>query len=475
MNNTLAGIFWSGVGLAQFNMLIGLTPNERKSVYVGAMSAVTGLAGGVAPIVGGAILTAIEPIKVRIGVYNFGHFQIIFLMNSLFRYCNLYFFSKVDDPGASSARSVLSQLSTAGVSTWVQMHRLQNAPNEEGKIRAAHALRSARTALAVEELIVALDDPSHHVREEAAEALGEIGDARAIPALRDHLLDPASGIVGECAYAIGRIGDPEGLEPLAHLLREGIIQDRIVAAKAIGRIGSAEAMVELIGILKNPEGEPEALLESCLRSLSAEETPDNTSVIRSFMGHKARGVRLSAIRAAGDLCSPILAEPLQEQLEREEDESVVPQIAVSLAMTGDPKGVIPLLYSLQRVESPIARRQILNAIGIVLSVEEIFYPFLSSEASEKDGILKKLIRDIGKRAVANSDISIPDRRVQVRIDRAEKLATQDEFNAALAQIFYVVPDETSGPRGEVFAAIVADAEKREISQEEFVLALLAVT
>ena len=472
-NNTLAGIFWAGVGLAQFNMLIGSTPNERKSVYVGAMSAVTGLAGGIAPIVGGALLTALEPAKLIILSHTFGHFQIIFLLNSLFRFGNLFAFRRVEDPGATSARSVLSQLSTAGVSTWVQMHRLQNASNEEGKMRAAHALRSAGNALAVEELIIALDDPSHHVREEATEALGEIGDARAIPALRDHLLDPSSGIVGECAEAIGRIGDPEGIEPLSHLLHEGVVQDRIVAAKALGRIGTEEALAELIIILNNPTNVPDAILEACLRGLSAEETPKNVAVIERYLNHVARGTRLAAIRAAGDLCSAALAGPLRDQLLHEKDESVVPQIAVSLAMTGDPSGVVLLLQSLKRVESPIAYKQILNAIGIVLGVEDVFYPFLSAEATERDDVLLKMVREVGKKISANDSSTIHGLRIQVRIDRAISLIAQEDFNNALRQISKIPEIDSSGPHKEIFHAILSDSENRDISQAEFALAILA--
>ena len=56
--NLFAGVGWAGVGLTQFNLMIGASPPEKRTVYVSAIAAVSGLAGGLAPLLGGALMTA---------------------------------------------------------------------------------------------------------------------------------------------------------------------------------------------------------------------------------------------------------------------------------------------------------------------------------------------------------------------------------------------------------------------------------
>ena len=44
LNNLMGGLFWAGVGLAQFNLLIRLSPSDKTPVYVAVMSAVSAIA-----------------------------------------------------------------------------------------------------------------------------------------------------------------------------------------------------------------------------------------------------------------------------------------------------------------------------------------------------------------------------------------------------------------------------------------------
>ena len=170
----------------------------------------------------------------------------LFAVNAFLRFLALGVLGGVRDPSAASAREVLTHIGPSQVGTWRHLRALRGGATESDRRSAVHALGAARSALAVEELVNALDDPSLHVREESAVALGEIADSRAAEALIEHLHEPASGIVDEAAAALGRIGDERAIAPLALLLVEGEKTDRIAAARALGRLPFPESMEALL-------------------------------------------------------------------------------------------------------------------------------------------------------------------------------------------------------------------------------------
>ena len=50
----------AGAGLSQFNILLKLSPQEGRSVYLALFAAITGLIGAAAPIAGGSISKLME-------------------------------------------------------------------------------------------------------------------------------------------------------------------------------------------------------------------------------------------------------------------------------------------------------------------------------------------------------------------------------------------------------------------------------
>ena len=50
--NLLSGAGWAGIGLAQFNLMIGAAPADKRPAYVSTLAAAAGIAGGVAPSFG---------------------------------------------------------------------------------------------------------------------------------------------------------------------------------------------------------------------------------------------------------------------------------------------------------------------------------------------------------------------------------------------------------------------------------------
>ena len=51
--NFVSGFMWGGYNLAAFNLLLELTPDDNRSMYIGAYNTFMGLATAVGPVLGG--------------------------------------------------------------------------------------------------------------------------------------------------------------------------------------------------------------------------------------------------------------------------------------------------------------------------------------------------------------------------------------------------------------------------------------
>jgi HEAT repeat protein len=447
---------------------------ERKSVYVGAMSAVTGVLGGLSPIVGGALLTALGSTMIHPLGWPMNNYQIVFLINGLMRFAALIPLTRVGHEGSTTARDVITQVGAARVGGWVQMRRLQKAPDEASRRQAMQALRSGRTALAVEELIAALDDPSLYVREEAAETLGDIGDPRAVEALIKHLDDPASGIVDEAAESLGRIGDDRAVEPLVRLLDVGEKPDRMAAARALGRIGNESAVGPLMAVLQDRTGKYSLeTTEVSARALGAIGDPTAVSALTPMLESQARDIRLVAVRALGDIGDPVAAAPVLGLLEKEDDPAIIAHAAVALAMMGVQQAIEPLLVSLDRVESPVARRQVLSAVGLLMGEGETVYPILALDAFGREAAVSRILRDMSR--YDGSGRNFGARRMRSVCDRALEQFMAGDYSGAATRISRLAARECegSGPLASVLKWTGAAADRGELGPEEFVLALIA--
>ena len=473
-NHLLGGFFWAGVGLTQFNLLIGVTPNERKSVYVGAFSAATGTAGGIAPIIGGALVTALSGAHVQALGWALGAYQIVFVINAVLRFASLPLLGRVSDALPTTARDVLAQLSAGRVGAFVNIRRMQRAESEEERREALQSLRAARTALAVEELISALDDPSLSVREEAAETLGEIGDTRAVDALIAHLDDSASGVVDECAHALGRLGDARAVAPLISLLKDGEKLERVAAARALGRIGDSSAAAPLRRIVEesDPAHDPE-VLEACVGALGALSDAESVDAMIRLLDCTSRTLRIAAIRALGDIGEARAADALLGQIQQEEDQAVIAYTAVALAMVGAEQAIPKLLDALDQVDSPVARKQILNSIGTLLGEARTFYPLLAQEAYGRDQAIERILTEMGKREAGEPAGTTAGLRRRKLMERTLQSYVEGDYVGALGYLMRLAPKEGDPVAETILQWAERAAKRRSLLSEEFLLALFA--
>ncbi len=472
--NVLGGTFWAGVGLTQFNLLIAGTPNERKSVYIGAMAGVIGLAGGLSPILGGLVVSAIKDVHVAPLGWPMGAYQIVFAFNCLMRFAALFSLRWVGERGSvSTAREVLTQVGAARVGGFMQVRKLQRGSSETERTEAARALSTAKTAMAVEELTAALDDPSLHVREEAVIALGEIGDPRAVDALIAHLADHASGIVADTAEALGRIGDSRATPALVGLLRNAERREQVAAARALGRIRDPQALAALMSEVAQREPHRDSdVADWCVSAMGSIGHPAAVQVLVDCLGDESRSLRMAAARAIGDIGDSSAAEALISRLDSEQDPAVVSHLAVALAMVGAAHAMPALLGALERTDSPIACKQILNAAGSLMGEASEFYPALGADEFARDEAVQRLVEEITR-------LADPPPNSETGKGWAEStlgLYLEGDYAGVMKNLVAVAQNEVS-PGGEAAATALKwageKAERSGLDSHELLLGLFA--
>lgn len=405
--NLAGGLFWAGVGLAQFNLLISMCPPERTSVYVAVMSAVTGVIGGISPLVGSIVMRTTEHWTSNFLGLAWNNFFLVFAITSALRLVALALLRPVADPKAASAREVLEQIGRANPKSWLHIRQLQHTESEELRLQATGALGEAKTRLAVSELQAALTDPSQAVREEAARALGEIGDPAAVDALIVALHDRSAGLTEAAAYALGRIGDRRANAALISVLRAEAgyytRTDRLLAVRALGELGgpdAADALLRLLEALSPADRADEELAESVVRSLGqvGDERAAPPLAMRLNLPETPRTVRLAVIRSLGELALPESISGLRQALTLvENDPALLPLLSDALARLHDRESAPILVEKLIGLDSVVARKQVAHAIGTLMGQGEVLYGLLSRTDFTRDTAISRLIQEMQRK------------------------------------------------------------------------------
>ena len=158
---------------------------------------------------------------------------------------------------------------------------LMNDPEAEVRIRAARALGLIRGSTSIRPLVSALADPSrwsairvaeilinvgveavdellaayetlpHHARVSALDVLGRIRSLRVVGLMKQCLSDPHPDIRARAAHGLGLIGDPGTAPDLIRALRDTEWPPRAMAAKSLGRLRNPAAIGPLRESMKD--------------------------------------------------------------------------------------------------------------------------------------------------------------------------------------------------------------------------------
>jgi len=403
----IAGFMWAGVGLSQFNMILNIAPPSQRTVYMGAISAIGALIGGLAPLGSGFVMEMMRP-----SVPDPLRFYLLFCMTAALRGFALLFLKGLQEPSGTTAGYVLSQLrSSAQPRGWWAMRRLKRGADEASRLQAVRELAQARTPLAVEDLVRTLHDPSPEIRREAAIALGEIKDARAVPALLEVLNDPASSLKLEIAEALGKIGSPAAVPDLIALLQNARLDVRLAAILALRQIADPSSLPALLErVLQTESVTEQTRLMEAIRDLLPALTPvllhdlHAAETILKFLDASDEEVRASAAAALARLPKEASYAPLLRlRLPHESGATVMAAFAQALGQHGSEEDIPVLLALLQRCDSRVGRQSVALAVAQLMDLEEPFYLLLTADDLTRDRLIERALQPFTRDHPALSD------------------------------------------------------------------------
>jgi len=107
-----SGAFYSALMLAQLNILIKLSPERGRSVYIAVFNASIGIAAAVAPITGGWLLDRTSEFGWQVGDWSLNHLHLLFLGSGVLQLFVLLAIIRVREEGALPSIAVIHQLRT---------------------------------------------------------------------------------------------------------------------------------------------------------------------------------------------------------------------------------------------------------------------------------------------------------------------------------------------------------------------------
>ena len=101
LDAALTGVFWPGVNLALFNVVLALSDKEEiKENYFAVFTFVTGIGGFISSISGGYIANLLKDFRLEIFGLTFINFHLLFVFATISRLLSLFFLKSVKEPKA---------------------------------------------------------------------------------------------------------------------------------------------------------------------------------------------------------------------------------------------------------------------------------------------------------------------------------------------------------------------------------------
>jgi len=225
-------------GLSQ--IMLSLIPQKDRTVYIAWYWALLGSIQAIGPIIGGYLLENTGSISVLI-FSTLGVMIISFLL-----------FDTIKTGKELKFRRLVSTITSPGIiKAYFNIPTLGKSHNREKIGRALHEIKDTRGSIALDEIIIRLDDVDEDVREGAVRALGRIGGEDASKVLIDSLSDMNSLVQVDCARALGKLRIQEAVPFLIESLRSNDEKLVDASARALGKINSPESTAALMGMLKS--------------------------------------------------------------------------------------------------------------------------------------------------------------------------------------------------------------------------------
>ncbi len=244
-----APAFYEGVN----QMMLTLTPEKNRISFVAWYMAIVGVISAGGSFCGGLIMTACRDLVLRVGPFRFGDFHVVQLISIISVVASAVVLSRVREGRVMQLGFVVSRVVNPSIfRTFAFMDDLAKTTDPDRATQALRAIERDTGDLAIEEILLRLDDPYPEIQEEAARTLGRLRSPLAVDALTARLKDSGSSVRVAAARALGKIGDRRAVDALAATLREAQseeLQDACV--QALGDIGGDRSIEEILLLYKS--------------------------------------------------------------------------------------------------------------------------------------------------------------------------------------------------------------------------------
>jgi len=377
--HVIGGIFWSGVGVCQFNLLLKNAPEEKRANYIAAGQSLMAMTGALAPFLGGLLMQNLRAVMPAGSAY----LTVLGVTTGL-RFLSVFFLLPVREAGSAAIGQTLKQLTKASPTGFSALKRLTSSPDVDERERAIASVGERSFGMAADEIIKSLHDPTPKLRRQAARTLAQIGDEKAVEALVHQLEHHPDLVEEETIISLGRLGSPIAGEVLIRYLKSPRPQIRRSAAWALGRIGGSESAKALIEAAGNPH-DPD-LRRSSLQALRALEVTEASEVIAMGCLDRHPSVRIAASEAATELGISDAAPALRESIVQFRDEATS-EVAYALGALGQPSDIPAIMEVAGECVSMITRRRCLLGVARLLGVERESYRLFLQEGLARDSLL----------------------------------------------------------------------------------------
>ncbi len=110
----------TGLLVARNGFMLKLSPRENRSMFVAAVLATSGLAGGAASLISGFVLEALPPDMGQVGAYTVTPYRVIFAISATLRLLNMITASAIHEPESREPREVLVEVIGPAVLRWLR-------------------------------------------------------------------------------------------------------------------------------------------------------------------------------------------------------------------------------------------------------------------------------------------------------------------------------------------------------------------
>lgn len=379
----LVGATWAGVALCQYNILLATAKPDDRGNYLTLALAAQSLIGFAAPMLGASAFEWFG------GAANgFAAYRWVFITAMILRFLAIWFLIPVREEGASEIKQTirdLTRVTPRGLRALKKMSTGDVAVREQ----AIESVAAQKAAVAGDEVIKALHDPSPRVRRQAATALAKLNDPSASSALIHIVIDHPDLVEEEIIEALGLLGSPDAVEPLVGLLKSPRALTRRSAAKALALIGDGRAIEPLIEATKVP-GDPD-LRRAAVQALRQLEATEAADVIADALFDPLPSVRIAAAEAVAEMELESALPYVRQSLNYYKDEAES-EVAYTLGVVGTKEDIPRILLEAQACVSIITRRRCLLGVARLLGVEEQTYRLMLLEGMARDHAIMAMLK-----------------------------------------------------------------------------------